>query len=290
MRLIDRPRPVPPYWRAVEPSACANASNIAVCRSSLMPIPVSADADRDDGARLARRCSDGLQPPVPSSMRTATSPRSVNLKALDEEVLEHLPQAMRIGRDRRRQRVVEVDGEREALVVRERLERLEHGVAQLGERELGDLDVDRVRLDLGEVEDVVEEREEVHARGADDVRVLDLALREVPVGVVLELLGQHQQAVERRAQLVGHVRDELRLVLRGDRQLASPSPRRSASPPPPPGTCPPPRCSSPPAGSPARRAPRWTGAAAPGGDCSSCACEQGLLEQLVGHRRRRRRC
>ena len=37
--------------------------------------------------------------------------------------------------------------------------------------------------------------------------------------VVLELLGQDQQAVERRAQLVGHVRDELGLVLRRDREL-----------------------------------------------------------------------
>ena len=27
-RLIERPNPVPPYWRAVVPSACAKASNI----------------------------------------------------------------------------------------------------------------------------------------------------------------------------------------------------------------------------------------------------------------------
>ena len=43
---------------------------------------------------------------------------------------------------------------------------------------------------------------------------------QVAVGVVLELLGEDQQAVERRAQLVRHVGDELRLVLRRDRQLA----------------------------------------------------------------------
>ena len=42
----------------------------------------------------------------------------------------------------------------------------------------------------------------------------------VVVGVVLELLGEDQQAVQRRAQLVGHVGDELGLVLRGDRELA----------------------------------------------------------------------
>ena len=40
-RLIESPRPVPPYWRAVVPSAWANASNIVLCRSGSMPMPVS---------------------------------------------------------------------------------------------------------------------------------------------------------------------------------------------------------------------------------------------------------
>ncbi len=44
-------------------------------------------------------------------------------------------------------------------------------------------------------------------------------LGHVVVGVVLELLGQDQQAVQRGAELVGHVGDELGLVLRRDRQL-----------------------------------------------------------------------
>jgi hypothetical protein len=79
--------------------------------------------------------------------------------------------------------------------------------------------VDGVRLDLREVEDVVEQLEQVAARRADDARVLDLPRGEVAVRVVLELLGEHEQAVEGRAQLVRHVRDELRLVPGGHRQL-----------------------------------------------------------------------
>ena len=55
---------------------------------------------------------------------------------------------------------------------------------------------------------------------ADDARVLDLGVGHGVVGVVLELLGEDQQAVERRTQLVGHVGDELGLVLRRDRELA----------------------------------------------------------------------
>ena len=41
----------------------------------------------------------------------------------------------------------------------------------------------------------------------------------LPLGVRRELVGQNQQAVERRPQLVRHVREELGLVLRGEREL-----------------------------------------------------------------------
>ncbi len=43
--------------------------------------------------------------------------------------------------------------------------------------------------------------------------------RQVAVGVLAQLIGEDQQAVERRAQLVRHVGQELGLVLRGQRQL-----------------------------------------------------------------------
>jgi hypothetical protein len=38
---MDRPRPVPPYLRLVEPSACWNASKMTFCLSGGMPMPVS---------------------------------------------------------------------------------------------------------------------------------------------------------------------------------------------------------------------------------------------------------
>ncbi len=43
--------------------------------------------------------------------------------------------------------------------------------------------------------------------------------RQVAVRVLAQLVGQDQQAVERRAQLVRHVGEELGLVLRGEREL-----------------------------------------------------------------------
>ena len=49
--------------------------------------------------------------------------------------------------------------------------------------------------------------------------ILHLTCRQVAVGVVRELLAQDQDAVERRAQLMRHVRQKFRLVLRGQREL-----------------------------------------------------------------------
>ena len=43
--------------------------------------------------------------------------------------------------------------------------------------------------------------------------------RQVALGVLRELVGEDQQAVERRPQLVRHVREELGLVLRGQGEL-----------------------------------------------------------------------
>ena len=46
-------------------------------------------------------------------------------------------------------------------------------------------------------------------------------MSEVTLRICAELLGQDQDAVERRAQLVGHVGQEFGLVLRGQRQFSS---------------------------------------------------------------------
>ncbi len=92
-------------------------------------------------------------------------------------------------------------------------------VVQLPDRDVGHLDRRGSRLDLGQIEDAVEQAEQVAARAEDDARVLDLRIGHVVLGIVGELFGEDQQAVERRAQFVRHVRDELRLVLRRDREL-----------------------------------------------------------------------
>jgi hypothetical protein len=68
--LIERPRPVPPYARVVDASACVNGSKIARCLSGEIPMPVS---------RTVTSSSTSSSPTerVPTSIMT--SPRSVNL-------------------------------------------------------------------------------------------------------------------------------------------------------------------------------------------------------------------
>ncbi len=148
-----------------------------------------------------------------------TLPSLCELKRVGQEVVEDLSQTVCVADHRCRQAVVELHRVLEPLVLRGCREGLLHVVAELLEGHIAELELDRVRFDLGEVQHVVEELQEIGPRRADDVRVADLALGQIPVGVVLELLGQDEHAVERRPQLVRHVREELGLVLRRDGEL-----------------------------------------------------------------------
>ena len=67
---MARPRPVPPYLRVVEASACEKLSKMVDSRSAGMPIPVSE----------TEKCSVAGAESI--STRTLSSPRSVNLVAL----------------------------------------------------------------------------------------------------------------------------------------------------------------------------------------------------------------
>src|SRR5215472_10590737 len=71
LRVMARPRPVPPYCRAVEESAWVNSSNNLACCSGVMPMPVSATA-----------ISIQLRPSTIFLTCSLTAPCLVNLQAL----------------------------------------------------------------------------------------------------------------------------------------------------------------------------------------------------------------
>jgi hypothetical protein len=111
------------------------------------------------------------------------------------------------------------DLERQAAVLRLVAERALDGADQAAEVDLLGVDRHGARLDLRQVEDVGDQVQEVGARGVDRARELDLLVGEVALGIVAELLAEDQDAVQRRAQLVRHVGEELGLVLRREREL-----------------------------------------------------------------------
>ena len=72
-RTMARPRPVPPYWRLVELSACSKAVNSRGNTSGAMPMPVSWTSKRSSAPAAVSSTH---------SVRTVTAPAGVNLMAL----------------------------------------------------------------------------------------------------------------------------------------------------------------------------------------------------------------
>ena len=141
------------------------------------------------------------------------------LDGVGQQVLEDLLETLRVAVHGARQLLGELHVERQVLGLGHVPEVAVDGVAQAGEGDFLDLDGDGAGLDFREIEDVVDEVEEVGAGGVDVAGKLDLLAREVAPGVVGELLAEDEDGIERRAQLVGHVREELGLVFGGERQF-----------------------------------------------------------------------
>ena len=141
------------------------------------------------------------------------------LQRVAEQVLQDLLQALGIGDDAAAEMLVDLHLERQALRFGLVAERPRHGLEHVGEEDLLGVDGDGAGFDLGEIEDVADQVQKVGAGAVDGAGELDLLGREVAFGILGELLAQDQDRVERRAQLVAHVGQELRLVARGQRQL-----------------------------------------------------------------------
>ena len=141
------------------------------------------------------------------------------LEGVGQQVLEHLLQALRVGRDGASQIGIEIDLERQLPRFGLVPERTRDHVDEIGEDDLLGVDRDGSGFDLGQVENVADQVQQVGAGAVDGAGEVDLLGGEVAVRVVGELLAQDENAVERRAQLVRHVGEEFRLVLRGQREL-----------------------------------------------------------------------
>ncbi len=98
-------------------------------------------------------------------------------------------------------------------------ERAAHRLQQVGGEDFLRIYGHRSRLDLGEIEDVADQVQEVSTGAMDGSGKLDLLERQIAVGIFGELLAQDQDAVERGPQFVRHVGEEFGFVFRGQREF-----------------------------------------------------------------------
>ena len=139
------------------------------------------------------------------------------LHRVADEVQEDLPEPRVVADDRRRHVRRDLAGHVEALLRGGGAQQHERPLDALAEVEGARVDVHAARLDLREIEDVVDDREERVAARADGARELALHRREVRV----EEQARHaDDGVHRRAHLVAHRREERALrrvrLLRGE--------------------------------------------------------------------------
>ena len=154
--------PVPPYWRVVEPSACANGS-----KSCSSAVGRDADAGVGDLEAHERRAVARGRRRWPA--RT-TSPSAVNLIALQTRLVSTWRSRAESPRTSAGTLGTIASRELEALLVRPRGEHPAGPLDRLAQVEVGRLELELAGLDLREVEDVVDDRQQRLAGGARSPR------------------------------------------------------------------------------------------------------------------------
>src|ERR1700730_3718151 len=102
---------------------------------------------------------------------------------------------------------------------RQRFDRLDHAVDQWRKNEGFEIKLHPPGLDLGEIEDVVDQREQMPAGAEHPVERLEVLL--CCFGILPQHLADADDVIERRAQLMAHIGEELRLMLARLRELAA---------------------------------------------------------------------
>src|SRR6516225_1522233 len=101
----------------------------------------------------------------------------------------------------------------ELLVSRERLKRAADGLSNVLNAIIGEFENELTGLDLGQIEHVIDESEQVFAVGLKAFEYAKHLLGRLAVSAVRHQFGVTQDGVERCAQLVTHIGQKLRFVL-----------------------------------------------------------------------------
>src|SRR5262245_3944353 len=208
LRVMASPRPVPPKRCAVVASAWLNSLKSFACCSGVMPMPLSATA-----TSIQSRPSTNLR------ACSLTSPSFVNLQAL-------LNRLNRICRSRMGSTVREPTSSRDLgceavfVLVGELSRGADDLIDQRHQLHGRRIEFELARFDLRQVQHLIDEAKEVSSSAIHALQGLHRLFRAEACRVCDHHLGEPNNGVERRAQLVAHAGDELRLVLASHLQLS----------------------------------------------------------------------
>src|SRR6516225_1389421 len=111
--------------------------------------------------------------------------------------------------------------ERELFVGRQRLKRAANRLGYVLNAVIGKFEDELAGFDLGEIEHVIDQTEQMFAVGLKAFEYAEHLLGRLAIRAVRHQFGVTQDRVERRAQLMAHVGQELRLVLARFFQLSA---------------------------------------------------------------------
>jgi len=146
----------------------------------------------------------------------AAAAAGVSARELDriaQQVVQHLADAGAVGQHLRGNLGRDEHVQGAAAALRQRQQGCAQPFDQTGDADRGALDLDPAGLDLGEIEDVVNQREQGRAGVAHDPHLRALVFGQSPLFQDLE---HAEHAVHRRADLVAHGGEEGRLGLIGE--------------------------------------------------------------------------
>src|SRR4029078_637455 len=118
------------------------------------------------------------------------------LESIGKQILDDLLQAFGVRQHRFGQMLVEIDRKLDGLRLGDVAERAFDEVPQVIQAQLAHIDLDRARLDLRQVENVIDEVEQVVARRVNRLGKLRLLGRQIAAGILRQLIGKNQQAVQ----------------------------------------------------------------------------------------------
>jgi len=107
-------------------------------------------------------------------------------------------------------------------LVRHRLKSPFQRIKQFANGDVFGREFELAGFNLGNIENVVDQVEQVIAGRINGLRELDLLFVEIALGVIRQQLGQDERAVKGRAQLVRHIGQKLGLVAAGPAQFLGP--------------------------------------------------------------------